>query len=841
MLGPREEGPFGAAERIARPGVLRELRLPLQQAARRFEKSKKARVRHPVAKRANTTVFQSRTVMATPMMCVREDWTDFRTLETLCRRAGVSPEFIPRLVAKELVDNAIDASGSCRSGLLEGGSFFVEDDGDGIAGDDQTVANLFSIRRPFTSSKLFRLATRGALGNGLRVVAGAVLASGGTLTVKTRGRTLTLQPQIDGTTTVIRSQPCEGLGTRVEVRLGPKLIVDPDDLFEWARYAEHLAGKGREYSHGSRKRWSSPWWYGEESFWELLQANGARPVRAIVAQLDGCSGPKAGAVAKRFLNREAASLNHKETAQLLARARKTAEPVNPKRLGQVGALDDYLGYSRPVYGNFTHPQLSGTLIARVPFVVEAWANVAAEPAVIICVNRTPITSQEVHVQRSGEDPTRCVLFGCNLGYRFQVGKARHYTFLLNIQCPALLLTTDGKEPDLKPLHAEIITALEKAARRAAKAHLAVRGRHKGQRKKQVILGALDQAIEKISGGGHYRYSLRQLFYAIRPLLIQEFGAEPKYGTFSKVIKDHEDNRGRDLPGIYRDSRGVLYHPHTGEEIPLGTLTVEKYRRPLWTFNKILYCEKEGFFPILKDVRWPDRYDCALLTSKGYATRAVCDVLNLMGEIREPITFFCIHDADGPGTMIYQTMQAAVNARPGAGNVRIINLGLDPDEALAMGLSPEAVERKKRKKGDKHAIPVADYVRPEGRAWLQTNRVELNTMTTPQFLAWLDRKITPFHTGKLVPPAAVLADRLRETLRQEVRQGITEAVLRQADVDGKVESACAALEAQVGLRLAGIGHEVHDALQTDPAQHWSVPIDRVAAELASGDVEWDGSK
>ena len=164
---------------------------------------------------------------------------------------------IPRLVAKELADNAIDASGSCRTGLLEDGGFFVEDDGKGIDGDDKAVANLFSIRRPYTSSKLFRLPTRGALGNGLRVVVGAVLASGGTLTVKTRGRSLTLQPQNDGTTSVALPVPWEGNGTRVEVRLGCKLEVDPDDVFEWARYAERLAGKGKEYGNGSRKRRTS--------------------------------------------------------------------------------------------------------------------------------------------------------------------------------------------------------------------------------------------------------------------------------------------------------------------------------------------------------------------------------------------------------------------------------------------------------------------------------------------------------------------------------------------------------------------------------------------------------
>ena len=59
------------------------------------------------------------------------------------------------------------------------------------------------IARPMVSTKLLRLPTRGALGNGLRVVAGAVLASGGSLVVITRNRRIELRPERDGTTTVV--------------------------------------------------------------------------------------------------------------------------------------------------------------------------------------------------------------------------------------------------------------------------------------------------------------------------------------------------------------------------------------------------------------------------------------------------------------------------------------------------------------------------------------------------------------------------------------------------------------------------------------------------------------
>ncbi len=122
-----------------------------------------------------------------------------------------------------------------------------------------------------------------------------------------------------------------------------------------------------------------------------------------------------------------------------------------------------------------------------------------------------------------------------------------------------------------------------------------------------------------------------------------------------------------MPGIYRDVRGSLYHPHLKERIPLGTMAVEGYDRPKWTFNKILYIEKEGFFEILIDEKWPERHDCALLTSKGHATRAAKDLIDMLGDTGEEILFYCIHDADAYGTNIYEKLQKASRARPGEGS------------------------------------------------------------------------------------------------------------------------------------------------------------------------------
>ena len=115
----------------------------------------------------------------------REDWTLFRTIEGLAQRAG-SATGVAAAAAR-------DRSQAHRRGpqqLL----FFVADKGPGLDGTPEEIAELYSIRRPMRSSKLIRLPQRGALGNGLRVVAGAVLASQGWLTVITHNRRIELAP-----------------------------------------------------------------------------------------------------------------------------------------------------------------------------------------------------------------------------------------------------------------------------------------------------------------------------------------------------------------------------------------------------------------------------------------------------------------------------------------------------------------------------------------------------------------------------------------------------------------------------------------------------------------------
>ena len=309
-----------------------------------------------------------------------------------------------------------------------------------------------------------------------------------------------------------------------------------------------------------------------------------------------------------------------------------------------------------------------------------------------------------------------------------------------------------------------------------------------------------------------------MFYRLRPIVLEATGKELKIGNFKSIITDYE-RENSEIELMYREPRGSITHPHRDETITLGTLMVEDYQRPVWNFNKLLYIEKEGSQEALKQDRWLERHDCAVMSSKGFSTRAARDLIDKLVEHDEPIEVFCAHDADASGTMIYQTLQEATKAR-GARKIKIINIGLEPWEAVEIGLEIETLM------ADPSAPrkPVADYIAEyddddedvDWTEWLQTHRVELNAMTTPQLIEWLDEKMEIYGSGKLIPPAEVLEDTFMALSEKRLRAEISERILREADLDGRVAEALAALDPPDGEELR---RNIATRFEDDPEAEW----------------------
>jgi hypothetical protein len=649
-------------------------------------------------------------------------------------------------------------------------------------------------------------------------VVGAVAATQGSLYVATGGRKLQIiTDSLTGQSEAVRVGDFDGPGTLIELELGRPLTPTPDDLFlseiaiAAARFqAKRYAGK------------SSPHWYGTDAFHDLLLCIPSEKVtvREFIANFDGCSA-SAGQIVDGFAGRPAKSLSREEAALLLRRAKAAAREVNPQRLGAIGEEAFAGAYAvKACYAEM--PATTDGSCVNLPVVVEAWADPDPEGSTaVFMVNGTPcIAEADAWYQRKEKNT---VLYGPGLRFDVKTGKTGMY-FHINIITPYMPMTSDGKAPHLGLFREHFQSVIEKAARRAKKIQ------HREDLKpniKSAVFSCMEEQIRIVSDNRRYRFNWRQVFYRVRPIVKQSLGEDLGWDYFSQtLVTDYEAEHGEERMA-YRDPRGTFYSPHDGESFPLGTLQVERFQRLAWQYNKALFLEKEGFFEALKAVGWPERHDCALVTSKGQPTRAARDLVDLLGGTDEPIQVFCLHDCDAAGTMIFQSLQEATRARPRR-SLEIVNLGLDPIEAGLLAdrgmVEVEDVSYEKRQ-------PVAEYAGEFGE-WLQTHRVELNALTTAQFIEWLEKKMADF-AGKVIPPADVLSGRLTEIVRMRVRERIVDQVLSEARVDDRVDEELSRLAGQMAGVVTELPKLVATSLDGDPQQHWRDAVGALAERVAVG--------
>ena len=143
----------------------------------------------------------------------------------------------------------------------------------------------------------------------------------------------------------------------------------------------------------------------------------------------------------------------------------------------------------------------------------------------------------------------------------------------------------------------------------------------------------------------------------------------------------------------------------------------------------------------------------------------------------------------------------------------------------MGLPVEPVDRVNNAK-----VSVARYVPQEWQAWLQHSRVELNAMTTPDFIAWLNRKLAPHEHGKLIPPAGVLSEQLEHGARTHLRDVLTQRILRDAGLDRQVEDGYQALAPVLAGVRDDLATQVQRELDAQPREHWTEPVLRLARRV-----------
>jgi hypothetical protein len=286
-----------------------------------------------------------------------------------------------------------------------------------------------------------------------------------------------------------------------------------------------------------------------------------------------------------------------------------------------------------------------------------------------------------------------------------------------------------------------------------------------------------------------------------------------------------------LRGLYADPRGVLYEPHTGRAIPLGTMAVEVYQFPAWRYDKILYVEKKGLWPILQDAQLAERYDMAVVAGEGYATEAI-RVLFQHANTEQQYQLFVLHDADPDGYNIARTLREETDRMPGYA-VEIHDLGLTIEEVLALGLDTEEFTRQKALPSGlvlSEASQVAFAGRRLGpKSWI-AQRVELNAFSAPALVTYLEQQLQRAGVrGKVIPSAKALPALAIRAYRQELDTLARWALAALLQTDAIVDQVIEHFADRMPLDDARTW--IEEALTEIPTLAWDRALARKIASLA----------
>lgn len=604
---------------------------------------------------------------------------------------------------------------------------------------------------------------------------------------------------------------------------------------------------------------TSAHWYDAELFADLVRgyisADVDPTVRAFVGTFDGLSSSKKQRAVLDGMNLSRTRLSNLQdgtdidtatAAALLEAMQREARRVRPDRLGRIG--EDHMRGRLEAAGCL--PDSIRYKIRKgqdpVPHVVEVafGVNEKGPGNRYYGANWTPAL----------ENP-----FGPPVSNRLskaRVGIEDPVTLAVHVAIPRAAYTDRGKtQLELPEAAAERLddcirlatkawTQKKKDAERQARKR---RKRRKEAAKKSKPFPSLkaacyhfmEEAYEQASDGGSLPANARQIMYAIRSLVKNAMGNwYSNSQTFTQTVlpqflDDHPELE-REWNVVY-DARGRLLEPHTGTEVPLGTVEVRRYlqrwtngrpaigservgykahtRGPSCRYAAALFIEKEGFTPILKDAGIGERYDVAVFSTKGQTVTAARRLAEELARRNVPI--FVLHDFDKAGLEILDKLQTDTDRYTYEVRPELKDLGLRLPDVEAMDLESEPVSYQSKKDPRENLAACGateaeqEFLRSGGRPRKWTGeRVELNAMTSRQFVEFVETGLTENGVRKVVPESDVLDEAWE---RMHALRKIREEVRKARNQDTDAPDPPPDLRSKLRQRLSDTNKSWEDAL------------------------------
>jgi hypothetical protein len=277
-----------------------------------------------------------------------------------------------------------------------------------------------------------------------------------------------------------------------------------------------------------------------------------------------------------------------------------------------------------------------------------------------------------------------------------------------------------------------------------------------------------QCYMKASDSNRLPTTARQIYYVARPLIEEQTDKPLSYAYFSQTLLPNYVNEHpaecAEWDVVY-DDRGHFTEPHTKRVIGLGTLNVRAYLNrverleleeadfdaasvktygPHGSFGAVLYVEKEGFMPLFERVKLAERFDIAIMSSKGMSVTAARELVDSIG-----VPLLVLHDFDAAGIIIKDTLENDTRRYSYRSAPNVIDLGLNYGDITGLPTEPgsSAISDERLSKAGLSEAAI-DFLRSQ--------RVELNAMTSRQVIDFVEDKLRQHGIGKVMPAAETLA-------------------------------------------------------------------------------------
>lgn len=291
----------------------------------------------------------------------------------------------------------------------------------------------------------------------------------------------------------------------------------------------------------------------------------------------------------------------------------------------------------------------------------------------------------------------------------------------------------------------------------------------------VAFEVMESAYMKASSNQKYPANARQIFYAARPEILRRVDKDDLDSRYfiQTLLKDYLEEY-RPAWDVVMDARGHISEPHMNRTVGLGGLEVRAYINqfttekietipaykpemllptigPVHRFKNVLFVEKEGFNELLEQEQISERFDIGITSSKGMPVGALSDLLSKLEDLK--VTAYCLHDFDVSGFTILKTLKQGVRGSPGLS--KVIDLGFRLDDIQS--LQSERVTLKSDSAKRRIKLEEAGATKEEIEFLQSGLRVELNAMTSGEFIHWLEAKLTKVGVKKYIPDEAVMGE------------------------------------------------------------------------------------